>query len=153
VAPFSSQALALLRAIRPTHPDPAALIFATARGARLAAWDPPTKRLLIAAGLATRDAETGQVVMRDGSVRPHRHDLRRTGATMLGELGIEPHIIESALNHQHIGGQLAALYNRARYRPQVAEALQRLADALDGIVADAAVVVPLLGSEAASDGG
>jgi len=38
---------------------------------------------------------------------------------------------------------LAAIYNRSRYRPQVAAALQRLADALDGIEADAAKVVPL----------
>jgi len=45
----------------------------------------------------------------------------------------------------HVGGQLAALYNRARYRPQVTDALQGLADALDCIVAGAAVVIPLRG--------
>ena len=67
-----------------------------------------------------------------------RHDLRRTGATMLGEMGELPDIIEAALNHVSIRSPLAATYNRSRYRPQVAAALQRLADALDGIEAGAA---------------
>src|SRR5271156_6473045 len=72
-----------------------------------------------------------------------RHDLRRTGATMLGEMGELPDIIEAALNHVTIHSPLAATYNRSRYRPQVAAALQRLADALDGIEAGATKVVPL----------
>jgi hypothetical protein len=58
----------------------------------------------------------------------------------MGEL---PDIIEAALNHVTIHSPLAATYNRSRYRPQVAMALQRLADALDGIEAGAAKVVPL----------
>jgi integrase len=64
----------------------------------------------------------------------HRHDLRRTGATLLGELGVIPDIVEAALNHVTIRSQLAATYNRSRYRPQVAEALQTLADKLDELV-------------------
>jgi integrase len=64
----------------------------------------------------------------------HRHDLRRTGSTLLGELGIMPDIIEAALNHVSIHSPLAATYNRSRYRPQVSEALQRLADHLDTLV-------------------
>jgi len=122
--------------------------LARAAGRRLTNWDRATKRLLLDSGLATKQEKKSKgkarrVVMCDGSPMPTRHDLRRSGATMLGELGVEPHIIEAALNHMHIGGQLPALYNRARYRPQVKEALQRLADALDGITADAAIVVPL----------
>jgi integrase len=66
----------------------------------------------------------------------HRHDLRRTGATLLGELGVIPDIVEAALNHVSIRSPLAATYNRSRYRPQVAEALQRLADKLDEFVAE-----------------
>ena len=62
---------------------------------------------------------------------------------MLGEMGELPDIIEAALNHVCIRSPLAATYNRSRYRPQVAAALQRLADALDGIEAGAAKVVPL----------
>jgi integrase len=42
------------------------------------------------------------------------HDLRRTVATRLGDLGAEPHIIEALLNHQsgHKRG-VAGVYNTA----------------------------------------
>ena len=62
---------------------------------------------------------------------------------MLGDMGELPDIIEAALNHTSIRSALAATYNRSRYRPQVAAALQRLADALDGIEAGGAEVVPM----------
>ena len=127
VVPLSPQALDLLRARRPAEPDPGALIFATATGARLQNWDRATKEIAAASGVSGW----------------HRHDLRRTGATMLGEMGETPDIIEAALNHVSIRSPLAATYNRSRYRPQVALALQRLADALDGIEAGAAEVVAL----------
>jgi hypothetical protein len=72
-----------------------------------------------------------------------RHDLRRTGATMLGEMGETPGIIEAARNHLAIRSPLAATYNRSRYSPEVAAALQWLVDALDGIETGDALVVPL----------
>ena len=53
--------------------------------------------------------------------RWHRHDLRRTGVT-LWAAGTEPHIIEAAVNHVSIHSPLAATYNKARYRSQVAAA-------------------------------
>jgi integrase len=124
--PLSRQGLALLRRLGPGAPD--ALLFATAGGKPLGNWDRETKRLMQASDTAGW----------------HRHDLRRTGATLLGEMGELPHVIEAALNHiAAVGSPLAALYNRSRYRPQVALALQRLADAYDGIVAGAGVVIPL----------
>jgi hypothetical protein len=58
----------------------------------------------------------------------------------MGEL---PDIIEAALNPVAIRSGLAPTYKRSRYRPQVAAALQRLADALDGIKTGAGAVVPL----------
>jgi integrase len=126
--PLSIQACALLAARRPESPDPDTLIFGAPHGGLLTQWDHHTKRIMAA-------SDTNGW---------HRHDLRRTGATLLGELGIEPHIIEAALNHTSIHSPLAATYNRARYRPQVADALQRLADLLDAITAGSgAVVVPL----------
>ncbi len=132
--PLCQQAMDLLRSRLPTddagnhkRPDPSALIFATSTGAPLGNWDRETKALQEASG----------------TVGWTRHDLRRTGATMLGEMGELPDIIEAALNHVSIRSPLAATYNRSRYRPQVAAALQRLADALDGIEAGAAKVVPL----------
>lgn len=52
------------------------------------------------------------------------HDLRRTGATGLGNLGVAPHIIERILNHssESFDG-VSGLYNRAKYIPQMREAL------------------------------
>jgi integrase len=41
------------------------------------------------------------------------HDLRRTFATGLGELGIPPHIIEACLNHRTFKTGVAGTYNRA----------------------------------------
>jgi integrase len=123
--PLPWQAIALLAVIGPGKPD--ALIFASGAGTRLANWDRETKALQEASGTAGWT----------------RHDLRRTGATMLGEMGELPDIVEAALNHVSIRSPLAATYNRSSYRPQVSAALQRLADALDGIKAGAGTVVPL----------
>jgi integrase len=134
VVPLSRQAVNLLRSQLPSDaagntasPDPAALVFASSTGATLSRWDRETKALQLAS------RTTGWT----------RHDLRRTGATLLGEMGELPDIIEAALNHVSIHSPLAAIYNRSRYRPQVAVALQRLADALDGIEIGGAAVVPL----------
>jgi integrase len=63
------------------------------------------------------------------------HDLRRTCATMLGELGILPHVIEQALNH--VSGAkagVAGVYNRSKMIDAVRQGLQRWADHIDGIV-------------------
>jgi integrase len=64
------------------------------------------------------------------------HDLRRTCATGMAELGIQPHIIEAVLNHVsgHRAG-VAGVYNRATYAEPMREALQRWADWLDQITA------------------
>jgi integrase len=126
VVPLSRQAVALLRARLPAEPDPGAFVF-TSDGGKLGNWDRATKSFMAAS------ATEGW----------HRHDLRRTAATMMGEMGIEPHVVEASLNHISLHSQLAATYNIARYRPQVAEALQRLADAFDRIVAGDGEVVPL----------
>ena len=58
----------------------------------------------------------------------------------MGEL---PDIIEAALNHVSIRSTVAATYNRSRYRPQVAAALQRLGDALEVIANGGGNVVQL----------
>lgn len=48
------------------------------------------------------------------------HDLRRTMATRLSDLGVAPHIIEKMLNHRMKG--VWAIYNRAEYLPERREA-------------------------------
>jgi integrase len=62
------------------------------------------------------------------------HDLRRTCATGMAELGVQPHIIEAVLNHVsgHKAG-VAGIYNRARYEADMRQALQLWADHLDQI--------------------
>jgi integrase len=52
------------------------------------------------------------------------HDIRRTVATRLGDLGVQPHIIETILNHQsgHRRGP-AGIYNRSQYENEVRAAL------------------------------
>lgn len=127
IVPLSRQALHLLRVLQPELLKPEALIFATMTGNALGNWDRETKAL-------QEESQT---------LGWTRHDLRRTGATMLGDMGELPDIIEAALNHVSIRSSLAATYNRSRYRPQVAAALQRLADAIDGIVTGAGEVVQI----------
>jgi integrase len=54
------------------------------------------------------------------------HDLRRTAATRMADLGVQPHIIEQILNHSsgHKAG-IAGVYNRSSYKAEVRAALQR----------------------------
>lgn len=57
------------------------------------------------------------------------HDLRRSTATHMAEIGVQPHIIEAVLNHVsgHKGG-IAGIYNRATYEKDKRDALFRWAD-------------------------
>jgi integrase len=54
------------------------------------------------------------------------HDIRRTVATGMADIGVQPHIIEAVLNHVsgHKGG-IAGVYNRANYAAEKAAALAR----------------------------
>jgi integrase len=54
------------------------------------------------------------------------HDLRRTAATGLAQLGVAPHVVEKLLNHTTgtLGG-VAGIYNRFQYVPEMREALAR----------------------------
>ncbi len=73
------------------------------------------------------------------------HDLRRTVATQMAELGVQPHIIEAVLNHVsgHKGG-VAGIYNRATYDREKREALNLWAEHVTALVEGrAATVVPL----------
>jgi integrase len=62
------------------------------------------------------------------------HDLRRTAATGMAELGVLPHVIEAILNHVsgHRAG-VAGVYNRARYEGEMRTALERWAAHVKGI--------------------
>jgi integrase len=85
------------------------------RAAGFTSWDPAKQAL---------DERLGD------AVKPWRlHDLRRTAATGMADLGIEPHIIEAVLNHHsgHRAG-VAGVYNRSAYTGAVKVALTRWTD-------------------------
>jgi integrase len=76
------------------------------------------------------------------------HDLRRTAATQMAEIGVEPHVIEAVLNHVsgHRAG-VAGVYNRASYAKQMKTALALLADHVASIVGNVdRKIVPLRAS-------
>lgn len=60
------------------------------------------------------------------------HDLRRTFATRLADMGIAPHIIEKCLNHRMQG--VMGIYNRAEYEAERIAAAQAWADELHRII-------------------
>jgi integrase len=68
--------------------------------------------------------------LRGAAVAPFvLHDLRRTVATKMADLGVQPHIIEEILNHRsgHKAG-IAGIYNRNSYEREVKAAVLMWAD-------------------------
>jgi integrase len=63
------------------------------------------------------------------------HDLRRTAATRMAELGVQPHIVEAILNHisGHKAG-IAGVYNRAAYAAEKRDALTLWSDHVMALV-------------------
>jgi integrase len=63
------------------------------------------------------------------------HDLRRTAATGMATIGVQPHIIEQILNHQsgHKRG-VAGIYNRSSYDREVRAALALWSDHVTALV-------------------
>ena len=100
------------------------LVFGFGKGA-FAGWGKCRERL------------NARIKKTTGKALPHwtPHDLRRTAATMMAELGVQPHVIEAVLNHVsgHRAG-VAGIYNRASYEREKAVALDLWADRLMAIV-------------------
>ena len=70
------------------------------------------------------------------AVKPWRlHDIRRTVATRMADLGVQPHVIEAVLNHYsgHRSG-VAGIYNRSVYEREVRAALALWADHVRALV-------------------
>jgi integrase len=63
------------------------------------------------------------------------HDIRRTVATRMADLGVQPHIIEVVLNHRsgHKRG-VAGIYNRSSYDREVRAALALWSDHIRALV-------------------
>jgi integrase len=76
------------------------------------------------------------------------HDLRRTVATHMGEMGFTPLVIGHVLNHRGTtkSGVTLSVYNQYSYDAEKRQALNTWAERLNGIVAgNAAKVMPLRG--------
>jgi integrase len=78
-----------------------------------------------------------RITVATGKALPHWvfHDLRRTGATRMADLGVMPHVVEAVLNH--VSGArsgVAGVYNRAVYAAEKAQALTLWADHITAIV-------------------
>jgi len=75
---------------------------------------------------ATLEKATAKNAAENGRVAPWRlHDVRRTVATRMADLGVQPHVVEAVLNHVsgHKAG-VAGVYNRSLYGPEKRAALE-----------------------------
>jgi integrase len=63
------------------------------------------------------------------------HDIRRSVSTGMGDLGVQPHVIEQILNHQsgHKSG-VAGIYNRSGYEREVRAAMLLWSDHIEALV-------------------
>ncbi|SKA11203.1 tyrosine-type recombinase/integrase [Consotaella salsifontis] len=78
------------------------------------------------------------------------HDIRRTVATGMADLGVMPHIVEATLNHiSGFRAGVAGVYNRARYEPEKRRALDMWAEHLEAIISKRESVVVPMKAEAA----
>ena len=91
------------------------LLFVGPRGAKLGNWDRWLKATTAKTGIKGWSA----------------HALRRTTATLAGDLGAPPHIVSVILGHSNVGGQLVAGYNQSTYSYEHQQILQRVADRLE----------------------
>jgi integrase len=77
------------------------------------------------------------------------HDLRRTAATRMSDLGVLPHVVESVLGHvSGFRGGVSGVYNKALYLPERRQALAVWADHVRAIVEGGErTVIPLRAQE------
>jgi integrase len=75
-----------------------------------------------------RTKQTDSLALAGGQWRPH--DLRRTGATLMAELGVLPDVIERCLNHTE-QTKVKRIYQRAQYEAPMREAWQKLGERLE----------------------
>ncbi|MBK1679926.1 tyrosine-type recombinase/integrase [Rhodocyclus tenuis] len=80
-----------------------------------------------------QEAMKGRSPLVDALVMPGgkwvAHDLRRTGATLMGELGVRPDVIERCLNHTE-QNKMARIYQRQSYSENMRDAWRVLGEHL-----------------------
>ena len=80
-----------------------------------------------------RSKATSTLLLPGGKWTPH--DLRRTGATLMGELGVLSEVIERCLNHAE-ANKLKRIYQRHELKAERQEAWERLGELLNKLVFD-----------------
>ena len=127
VVPLSKPAHAIIEA-QPHRSNadgrPRDLIFGLADGP-FSGWSNSKKKL------------DKRIAKATGKPLPHwtPHDLRRTAATGMADLGIQPHVIEAVLNH--VSGTIKGvgrIYNRSSYEREKRQALDLWSECLMAIV-------------------
>lgn len=78
--------------------------------------------------IAGRTKQIDALKLAGGQWRPH--DLRRTGASVMAELGVLPDVIEKCLNHTE-ENKMKRIYQRARYEGPMREAWRLWGERLD----------------------
>jgi integrase len=128
--PLSDTALALLAA-HPRRPK-RDLVFGDTDSRPFSGWSRARRALDVRISEAQKEAGI------ETALAPWTlHDLRRSMATRLGDLGIQPHVIEALLNH--ISGSkngVAGIYNRATYAAEKRQAVDIWASHLEALLAD-----------------
>jgi len=81
--------------------------------------------------LSNRSKDSQALVMTGGKWTPH--DLRRTGATLMGNLLIQPDVIEKCLNHTE-ENKVKRIYQRQELKAEQAEAWRVLGERLNLLV-------------------
>jgi integrase len=98
-------------------PPPHQRIFTTEQGGPLINWSRWLRANTLRSGVSDWSA----------------HALRRTAATIAGDLGAPPHVISAMLGHSNIGGQLVAGYNKSRYKDEHRAIIDRIGGYLEGL--------------------
>jgi integrase len=143
VVPLAPEMLTLLTDLPKlnTNPD---MYFVNNRGNRLDGWSDAKSKIdyeilvLHRKAAIERGEDPATVEAMEEWVF---HDLRRTVATKMGALRIQPHVIEAVLNHAGIIKGVAKVYNRYSYVDEKRHALELWARTLMRIVNPAGNVI------------
>lgn len=84
--------------------------------------------------MSGRSKNVDALVLLEGKWTPH--DLRRTGATLMAELGALPDVVEKCLNHTE-EKKIKRIYQRAQYEGPMRDAWRLLGDRLELLAAQA----------------
>jgi len=149
---LSSAAFMLLRSLPrfvEEHPNEVDLIFTTTGNTSISGWG-KAKRKLDAKILEARQNTAKEAGTDPLKVKPMEawtlHDLRRSVATGMNDLGVLPHVADRILNHASAKkGGVMAVYNRAEYAGERKAAMSLWAEHLERLLSRNTARIPPIG--------